>query len=170
MQSRDLLLYAYDQIQGTLRRAVEGLSAEQLAARVGPEANPIGWLAWHLLRVQDDHVAEVAGSEQAWTADGWADCFGLPFDTSATGYGFSPDDVARVRVESPDLLLGYAAAVHQRTAAFLRGLSDADLDRVVDERWDPPVTLGVRLVSVLSDDLQHVGQAAYVRGLLGQGR
>jgi uncharacterized damage-inducible protein DinB len=169
MQSRDLLLYAYEQIQGTLRRAVDGLSADQLTARVGPEANTIAWLAWHLLRVQDDHVAEVAGSEQVWTADGWADRFDLPFDASATGYGFSADDVAALRVDSADLLLGYAAAVHERTAEFLRGLSDEDLDRVVDDDWDPPVTLGVRLVSVLSDDLQHVGQAAYVRGLLQSG-
>lgn len=169
MQSRDLLLYAYEQIQGTLRDALDGRSADQLTARVGPEANTIAWLAWHLLRVQDDHVAEVAGADQVWTADGWADRFDLPFDASATGYGFSADDVAAVRVESAELLLGYAAAVHERTAAFLRGLSDSDLDRVVDENWDPPVTLGARLVSVLSDDLQHVGQAAYVRGLLESG-
>jgi uncharacterized damage-inducible protein DinB len=166
MRSRDLLLYAYDQIQGTLRRALDGLTADQLSARVGPESNTVAWLAWHLVRVQDDHVAEVAGREQVWTADGWAQRFGLPFDGDATGYGFGPDDVAAVRVESPQLLLDYAAAVHARTAEFLRELTDDDLDRVVDERWDPPVTLGVRLVSVLSDDLQHVGQAAYVRGLL----
>jgi uncharacterized damage-inducible protein DinB len=166
MQSRDVLLYAYEQVQATLRRAVEGLTAEQLTARVGPEANTIAWLAWHLARVQDDHVAEVAGTEQVWTADGWADRFDLPFDRSATGYGFSADDVAAVRVDSADLLLGYAAAVHERTAQFVRGLCDDDLDRVVDTNWDPPVTLGVRLVSVLSDDLQHIGQAAYARGLL----
>ena len=166
MRSRDLLLYAYGQIQETLRAAVEGLDPDQLTARVGPEANTIAWLAWHLTRVQDDHVAEVAGREQVWTAEGWAERFGLPFDPSATGYGFSPDDVAAVRVDSADLLLDYAAAVHARTAEFLDGLTDDDLDRIVDRRWDPPVTLGVRLVSVLSDDLQHVGQAAYLRGLL----
>ena len=166
MRSRDLLLYAYDQIQGTLRRAVDGLTAEQLTARVGPGANTIAWLAWHLVRVQDDHVAEVAGLEQVWTAGGWARRFDLPFDDDATGYGFGPDDVAAVRVDSPQLLLDYAAAVHEQTKQFLEGLSDDDLDRIVDRRWDPPVTLGVRLVSVLSDDLQHVGQAAYLRGLL----
>jgi uncharacterized damage-inducible protein DinB len=169
MRSRDLLLHAYGQIQDGLRRAVEGLTPEQLSARVGPEANTIAWLAWHLVRVQDDHIAEVAGREQVWTAEGWADRFGLPFDASATGYGFSPDEVAAVRVPSADLLLDYAAAVHARTTEFLQTLSDGDLDRVVDRRWDPPVTLGVRLVSVLSDDLQHVGQAAYVRGLLTSG-
>ena len=167
MRSRELLLYAYGQVQETLGRALDGLTAEQLSARVGPEANTVGWLGWHLLRVQDDHVAEVAGREQVWTAEGWAERFALPVSDDATGYGFSPDDVAAVRIESPRLLLGYAAAVHARTAEFLQGLSDEDLDRVVDRRWDPPVTLGVRLVSVLSDDLQHVGQAAYVRGLLG---
>jgi hypothetical protein len=166
MRSRDLLLYAYEQIQETLRRAVEGLDATQLSARVGPEANPVGWLAWHLLRVQDDHVADVADREQVWTAQGFADRFGLPFDAAETGYGFTAEQVAVVRVESADLLLEYGAAVHGQTAEFLRGLSDEDLDRVVDTRWDPPVTLGVRLVSVLADDLQHVGQAAYVRGLL----
>ena len=166
MRSRDLLLYAYDQIQQTLRAAVSGLTPDQLEHRVAADANPIGWLAWHLLRVQDDHVADVAGNEQVWTAEGWADRFALPFDPAATGYGFTSEQVAAVRVPSADLLLGYAEAVGARTAEFLGGLTDDDLDRVVDERWDPPVTLGVRLVSVLSDDLQHVGQAAYVRGIV----
>ena len=168
MRSRDLLIYAYEQIQENLGRTLSGVTAEQLCARVGPEANTIGWLAWHLLRVQDDHVAEVAGREQVWTAEGWSQRFGLPLDDDATGYGFSPDQVAAVRIEDPQLLVGYGAAVHARTAEFLQGLSDEDLDRVVDERWDPPVTLGVRLVSVLSDDLQHIGQAAYLKGLLSR--
>jgi uncharacterized damage-inducible protein DinB len=169
MRSRDLLLYAYRQIQETLRRAVGGLTPDQLTARIGPEANTIAWLAWHLVRVQDDHIADVAGHEQVWTADDWAGRFGLPFPAEATGYGFSPEQVEQVRVPSADLLLEYAAAVHERTAEFLSGLSDDDLDRVVDTRWDPPVTLGVRLVSVLSDDLQHVGQAAFLRGQLPRG-
>jgi hypothetical protein len=56
--------------------------------------------------------------------------------------------------------------VHATTQAFVATLTGADLDRVVDSAWDPPVTLGVRLVSVVADDLQHVGQAAYIRGIL----
>jgi uncharacterized damage-inducible protein DinB len=166
MRSRDLLLDAYKRIQEDLRPAVEGLSSEQLEHRPTPVANSIAWLAWHLTRTQDDHIADVADTEQVWTAGSWFDRFGLPFDASATGYGFTSEQVAQVRGLSADLLLDYAAAVHARTVEFLRGLTDDDLDRVVDERWDPPVTLGVRLVSVLSDDLQHVGQAAYVRGSL----
>jgi uncharacterized damage-inducible protein DinB len=168
MRSNELLLYAYGQIQETLRRAVDGLTPDELTRRVGPEANTIAWLAWHLVRVQDDHIAEVAGSEQLWTADDWAGRFGLPFPAAATGYGFSSEQVAEVLAPA-DLLLEYADAVHDRTAQFLRGLSDEDLDTVIDTRWDPPVTLGVRLVSVLSDDLQHVGQAAFLRGLLPRG-
>ena len=167
MRSRDVLTYAYSQVAEILGRTVEGLGPDDLARRVQPGANPMGWLVWHLLRVQDDHVADLAGTEQVWTADGWAGRFGLPVDHAATGYGMSDEEVDAVRVPSADLLLGYSRAVHARTAAFLRGLSDEDLDRVVDTRWDPPVTVGVRLVSVLSDDFQHLGQAAYVRGLLG---
>src|SRR3954451_10311518 len=108
-------MYAYDRVQEGLRRALEGLSAEQLTARVGPDANTIAWLAWHLVRVQDDHVAEVADREQVWTPAGGARPSPLPFDDDATGYRFGPDDVAAVRVESPQLLLDYAAAVHERT-------------------------------------------------------
>lgn len=166
MHTAELLTYAYDQVHDTLTRSLDGLSPTDLQHRAAPDANPIGWLAWHLLRVQDDHVAEVAGLEQAWTAAGWADRFGLPFPAAATGYGFDRDQVAAVRVPSADLLTGYAEAVHGQSVRFLRDLTDADLDRVVDTRWDPPVTLGVRLVSVLSDDFQHLGQIGYVRGLL----
>ena len=168
MRSRDVLTYAYEQIEETFTRTVEGLGPDDLNRRVQPGANPIGWLAWHLLRVQDDHLADVAGTEQVWTAQGWTGRFGLPVDDAATGYGMDDDEVDAVRVPSADLLLGYSRAVHARSAEFLRGLTDEDLDRVVDTRWDPQVTLGVRLVSVLYDDLQHLGQAAYLRGLLGR--
>ena len=167
MQPRDLLTDGFGRISESLRAAVEGLSPDQLAQRIAPGANPVGWLAWHALRVQDDHLADVAGTEQVWTAQGFAGRFGLPVDDAATGYGMSSEEVASVRLPSADLLLEYADAVAARSAEYLGGLSDDDLDRVVDERWDPPVTLGVRLVSVLGDDLQHLGQIGYVRGLLG---
>ena len=166
MLTSELLMYAYDRVQEGLRRAVEGLSAEELNARVTPDANSIAWLAWHLARVQDDHIADAADQEQVYLAEGWFDRFDFPFDPSETGYGFTSHQVGQVRVSSADLLIDYAGAVHGRTTEFLRGLTDEDLDRIVDTRWDPPVSLGVRLVSVLSDDLQHVGQAADVLGLL----
>jgi uncharacterized damage-inducible protein DinB len=161
-----LLTDAFSRIGEEVHDAVDGLSAEQLAFRVDPQANSIGWLVWHLSRVQDDHVAGVAGSEQVWTAQGWVERFGLPFPVHAIGYGHSSDDVAAVQVKSPELLTGYYDAVAARTAEYVGGLTDADLDRVVDEAWDPPVTLGVRLVSVIDDCAQHAGQAAFVRGIV----
>src|SRR3712207_3236559 len=166
MRTSELLTHAYAQIGENLRRAVEGLTPEQLAHRVGPAANPIGWLAWHLLRVQDDHLAEVAGTEQVWTARGFAVRFGRPADDTATGYGMTGVEVEALRVPSADLLLEYADAVAPRSGEYLGGLPASAPAGGGGGRWDPPVTLGVRLVSVLSDDLQHVGQAAYVRGLL----
>ncbi|HKG51406.1 MAG TPA: DUF664 domain-containing protein, partial [Actinomycetales bacterium] len=117
-------------------------------------------------RVQDDHVADVAGTEQVWTSEGWVERFDLPLDPLDIGYGHSSQQVALVRVSDGALLTGYLDDVLERTRAFVRDLSDADLDRVVDETWNPPVTLGVRLVSVVGDDLQHLGQAALIRGAL----
>jgi Protein of unknown function (DUF664) len=162
----DLLNDAFQRVLQTATDAIDGLTVEQLAHRPGPDANPIGWLVWHLARVQDDHVADVAGNEQVWTEHGFADRFDLPFDESAIGYGQTSHEVGQVHVEA-DLLAEYLRVVHDRTTSYLATLAADDLDRVVDTRWDPPVTLGVRLVSVVSDDLQHAGQAAYVRGLLG---
>ena len=162
----DLLTDGFSRIREGVHEVCDDLTAEELAFRPGPRANSIGWLIWHLTRVQDDHVAGVAGTEQAWTGDGWSGRFGLPFPDSASGYGQTPEQVASFKVSSAELLTGYYDAVHARTLDYVRTLTDADLDRVVDERWDPPVTLGVRLVSVIDDDAQHVGQAAYVRGLL----
>ena len=166
MNTADLLTDAFDRVRETVHGVVDGLTAEQLAARFDGHANSIAWLVWHLTRVQDDHVAEVAGTGQIWTTQGWADRFGLPLSASDTGYGHDADDVAAVRVDSPKLLTGYYDEVHERTVAYVRGLTDADLDRVVDRAWTPPVTLGARLVSVINDDTQHAGQAAFVRGLI----
>jgi uncharacterized damage-inducible protein DinB len=164
MKTTDLLLDAFGRIAEEVGDTVEGLSEEQLAFRPGTGANSIAWLVWHLVRVQDNHVAEAAGEPEIWLEDGWADRFGLSLNPADTGYGHSVDDVAKVRA-SAELLAGYADAVGERSRRYLSSLDDEALDRVVDERWDPPVTLGVRLVSVIGDDMAHLGQAQYVRGL-----
>ncbi|MCW2620892.1 MAG: hypothetical protein JWL64_494 [Frankiales bacterium] len=165
MKSADLLRDGFGRVHQEVHAVLAGLPVSVLTARIAPQANTLSWLVWHLTRVQDDHVAGVAGREQLWTSAGWADRFGLPFPRGDTGYGQGVAEVGQVRAGS-DLLLGYYDAVHEATLRFVGGLTDRDLDRIVDEGWDPPVTLGVRLVSVLSDDLQHVGQAAYARGIL----
>ena len=166
MNTADLLLDAFGRVHEAVHRSVDGLRPAELHFRVDPGANSIAWLVWHLTRVQDDHVSEVAGLEQAWTLKGWHDRFGLPFDTAETGYGQGSAEVAAVTVESGDLLTGYYDAVHEQTIRYVRGLTDVDLDRVVDTNWDPPVTLGVRLISVFEDDIEHAGQAAFIRGIL----
>jgi uncharacterized damage-inducible protein DinB len=160
------LVDAFGRIREEVHAAVDGLSPDDLAYRVDDKANSIGWLVWHLTRVQDDHVADAAGTEQVWLARGFADRYGLPFDRSATGYGHGSHEVGAVQVATADLLTTYHDAVHDATVAFVERLSDDDLARIVDEAWDPPVSLGVRLVSVIGDDMQHVGQAAFVRGIV----
>jgi hypothetical protein len=166
VRSVDIIVDGFGRVQDVVHRVVGGLTPQELGFRVDGQANSIAWLVWHLARVQDDHVADAAQAEQVWVSGGWSKRFGLPFDRMATGYGQGFDDVSAVQVGSGDLLLGYHDAVHEQTVRYVKSLSDADLDRIVDTSWTPPVTLGVRLVSVLADDLQHAGQAALVRGVL----
>ncbi|HLX47613.1 MAG TPA: DUF664 domain-containing protein [Streptosporangiaceae bacterium] len=165
MTSADLLADAFGRIREEVHNAVDGLSKQQLAFRVDDDANSIAWLVWHLTRIQDDHMSGVTGAAQVWTSRGWAERFGLPFGRLATGYEHSSSEVAAVQVDA-ELLTGYHDAVFEETSRYVRTLTDADLPRIVDESWDPPVTLAVRLISVIADDLEHAGQAAFIRGLL----
>ena len=169
MGSIEILMDGFERIRDAVYPAVNGLPEEDLAYRADPESNSIAWLVWHLTRIQDDHVTGLSGGEQAWTANGWAERFALPLDPSDTGYGHDPAMVAVVIADARSLL-GYFEDVHARTLEYVGRLTETDLERVVDLRWDPPVTAGVRLISVLADDLEHVGQAAYLRGIIERRR
>lgn len=163
--ARDLLVDSFSRIRELVEELTDGLTEADSTYRPAPKANTPGWLLWHLIRIQDDHIAGLASTQQAWP--NWRDRFALPFSDWATGYGQSADEVAAVRV-SGELLAGYHADVHDLTLGYVRQITDDELARVVDTNWDPPVTAGVRLVSVLGDVLQHLGQVAYVRGLAGR--
>lgn len=167
MDESDLLIELYGRIPPLAERAVAGLDTEQLCRAPADGTNSIGWLVWHLTRVHDHHVAELLDADQIWVSGDWASRVALDPDPSNIGYGHDPDDVAAVRPDGPKVLVDYLAAVQARTITLLRDVRAPDLDRIVDRRWDPPVTMGVRLVSVADDGLQHVGQANYLRGLFG---
>jgi uncharacterized damage-inducible protein DinB len=163
-----LLTDAFGRIRETVRAVVPGLTPAQLAERLDADANPISWLVWHLSRIQDDHIAAAFGVEQVWTDGGWAARFGLAADTVEIGYGHTSARVAEVaaKTSAGELLVDYHEAVYEQTIKHVSAITDADLARVVDKSWTPPVTLGVRLVSVVNDGTQHVGQAAFIRGIL----
>jgi Protein of unknown function (DUF664) len=171
MRSADLLTDSFGRIRETVTDTLYGLTAEQLTYRVDVDANPIAWLVWHLTRVQDDHVAAAFGVPQVWSEGGWAARFGLPPGSMETGYGHNRVQVAAISeaCAASDLLRDYHEAVYGQSVKLVAGLTDADLDRVVDTSWRPPVTLGVRLISVINDDTQHAGQAAFVRGIVLRG-
>jgi len=163
-----LLIDGFGRVRETVGDVLSGLTPDQLTYRVDPDANPISWLVWHLTRVQDDHVAKAFGVEQVWSSGGWAQRFGLPEGTMETGYGHTTDQVAVVgsAIASVSLLAGYHEETYAQTVRLVSAVTDSDLDKVVDTRWTPPVTLGVRLVSVINDDTMHAGQATYIHGIV----
>ncbi|SDK94733.1 Protein of unknown function [Nocardioides sp. YR527] len=165
--SQRLLADGFGRIAESLPAIVDGLSVDDLLWRPYDGANSIAWTLWHIARMEDVQIAPLAGTEEVWTRDGWVERFGLPYKPRAMGYGQSAAEVAAFRLEDPALLTGYYQAVHEATIDLVDTLGDDDLARVVDEHWDPPVTAAVRLVSIVDDAAQHIGQAAYVRGLLG---
>jgi uncharacterized damage-inducible protein DinB len=171
VEAKDVLADALGRVRETVRRVVGGLTAEQLLYRPGDDANSIAWTVWHLTRVQDHHLSDLAGRPQAWIADGWHARFDMPPDPLDTGTGHTSAQVAAFQTASPETLIGYHDAVNQRSLAYLATVTPADLEVVLDEpRFQPLPTVGVRLVSVANDGALHSGEAAYIRGLvLGMG-
>jgi hypothetical protein len=161
---RELLRDAFTRLIEHVDEIADGLSDDTANYRPSPEANSIAWLIWHSARVQDVQLAPIAGVEQVWTADGWVDRFSLDLPRDDTGYGHGPSEVAKVRAAA-DLLVGYYRAVHKLTMEFVAGVTAEDLERIVDRNWDPPVTGSARIVSIIDDCAQHLGQAAYVLGI-----
>lgn len=164
---RSLLNRTFDRAHEQLTGSLQGLSAEALRTRPGREANPIGWLAWHLTRVQDDHLAGLVERPQAWIARGWVERFDLPYGPMEHGWGHTLDQVSAFAATTENLI-SYADDVHELTREVLAELTSADFDRVIDESWDPPVTLGVRVISVVNEINQHLGQIDYVAGLVDE--
>jgi uncharacterized damage-inducible protein DinB len=165
MQASDVLTECFERIQGLVHGVVSGLDDAAQLWRPDRQANPIAWLVWHLTRIQDDHLAGITGDQQVWEAGAWAPRFGLPAGAMDLGFGHTAQQVGAVQPEAPSVLTEYHDQVAERTQQYLTGIEARELDRVVDRSWDPPVTAGVRLVSVVGDCLQHLGQAAYVRGM-----
>lgn len=163
--AQELLRDAFTRLVEHVEELTDGLTHDESTYRPCPKANSIAWLLWHSARVHDIQLAHLAGVEQVWTRDGWVDRFGLDLPREDTGYGHSPQDVAKVQAPA-ELLAGYYHAVHQLTLDYIAGLGGEELARVVDTSWDPPVTASMRLVSIIDDCAQHLGQAAYVRGIV----
>lgn len=163
--TRAVLIDSFDRVAQDLPGLLSELSEEELLWRPDPEANSIAWLAWHLARVQDDHMAGVGGVEQVWTSQGWEQRFGLPYDTADIGWQQTSEQVGQFASADPQLLIDYQRAAHELTIEVLKGLDMTDYSRIVDRRWDPPVTAAVRVVSVINDITAHLGQVGYIRGL-----
>jgi hypothetical protein len=164
--ARELLRDSFTRLIEHVDDLTDGLTDDVALYRPTPEANTISWLLWHSARVQDAQLCDVAGIEQVWFREGWVDRFDLDLPKDSHGYGHTPEQVAKVRA-SADLLNGYYHAVHTVTLEFVASVTAPELERVVDKRWTPPVTASARIVSIIDDCAQHLGQAAYIRGIAG---
>ena len=165
MNAVDLYFDALDRADGYLRRALEGLTYDELRLQPSGEgSNPIGWIVWHMTWVRDYITAGVTGEPPLWETDGWHERFGMETRPPR----FTPEDVHTFDPKSLETLIGYFEAVAGKTAAMVRSLTPEDLDRLVPPTMPdrPPQSVGSRLGAILNDNIQHVGQVAYFRGVL----
>jgi hypothetical protein len=167
MAWQQLITDIFDRVAEQVEKVLDGLTPEELNRQPAPGANTIGWLIWHLTRSFDRNVSELAGKEQLWTANGWYAKFGRSADPDETGVGHSQEEMAAFRVPDGRATLEYHLAVQARIKEYMSTLTESELDR---EATSPTLgttfSVGKRLLAQFSEGLQHVGQAAYVRGLI----
>lgn len=165
MDALELLRDLTSRPRDAAERLRPDLNPVTLNARPGGHDNSVAWLLWHSGREIDAQLSDLTGAEQLWTAQGFAERFDLGSEGDGIGYGHTPEQARRILVDDADLLLGYLDATLDATVAYLDRLAVAELDEVIDEEWDPPVTRGARLISVVDDAIQHLAQAAYALGM-----
>ena len=163
MEGQQLIADIFVRIAQGLERVLDGLTVDDLNQRPGADCNSIGWLAWHLTRCQDRDIGEVMGEEQLWIKGGWHARFNRAAEPADTGFGHSSENVAAFRSPDGKILLAYHRAVLERSKGYISS-------KLATESESPTLatvdTVRACLAGVISGNLQHVGQAAYVRGLL----
>lgn len=177
MQEADAVLVAllrdgFGRVRDGVAALLEKSGEQLLQYRPGTRANHIGWLIWHISRVQDDHFVHLARAlwpgetfEQRWSGAGFSTRFDLPYAAGDTGYGHDSNQVAAFGMFDGALLGAYHEAVHESCHVILGRLEISDLQTIIDHRWNPPVNTAVRLMSILEDTTKHLGQAEYIAGL-----
>lgn len=165
MDALDILRDAATRPIDSLRSIADRITPANLNRHPAGHDNSIAWLLWHTGRELDVQLAHLTGDDEVWRAQGFRDRSGLGASGDPVGYGHSPEEARAIAVDDAAVLIDYVAACTDALLAYLDTLSEADLDDVVDRHWDPPVTRGVRLVSVIDDAAQHIAQAAYVVGM-----
>jgi hypothetical protein len=167
MEVNEMLAGAYGGILRTLQYTLEGLTQEDMNWQPKPDCNSIGWLAWHPIRFQDIQISDFTGQEQLWIKDKWYEKWGRKPDPRETGGAMKPEDLAKFKSPDAKTVLAYVTAVSERTQQYFKTLKKEDLDKVMEKvPFKPPPTVGMMLSIILSDGLQHAGQASYVRGML----
>lgn len=173
MEWRDLIIDGYGRVLDYLKESLAGLTPADLDWQPKPACNSMGWLAWHISRIQDYEIAGLMDAEQLWITGGWHKKFKRPADPDDIGFGHTNEDVAAFKSPDVETQLANHQAVLARTKKYLKSLTAKDLARELKEAYEPAPTVAVRIVSVLADDLQHAGgnrlcpRAAEGEGLVG---
>ena len=166
MDWRDLIIDGYNRIFEILDPALKGVSQGELNQQPKPDTNSLGWTIWHLARGQDAQIADLAITDQLWIKDGWHKKFNRAADPSDTGFGDTSEQVAAFKSPTAKVMLEYCHAVVTASLRYLKSVDEKELNRTLDEPYDPKPTVGTRIVSIMADSLIHAGEVSYIRGLI----
>ena len=148
--------------------ALGDLTSDELMWRAGPEANPIGWILWHMTRIEDMWFQFfIQRQTEIWERDGWNEKFGLP--TRDNGFQHTLEQVADFPAYDLSEMMRYGEAVRSDTLAYLKTVSSEQMDDVPREAR-PEMSVGRIFRQVIGEIYQHQGHIAYLKGLSRAGK
>ena len=163
IELKGFMLAQVESATRSIKSGMEGLTGDQLCYMPTVDTNSIAWLAWHLSRYRDEITAAICDEPQVWTAEGWAERFGM--EPGRDGIGDTPEHVAAFRPD-PGLLLGCVDAVGDAALTRVRRMTDEQLNRAGVYVFPNERPAWRALASMIGDSGQHTGQINYVRAMV----
>ncbi|MFC1994682.1 DinB family protein [Chloroflexota bacterium] len=164
MDTKELILASLEQSKGYLSKALDGLTQEEAAWSPRAECNSIAFISWHIARVEDFFVNRaLQRKDELYESEGWQEKLGTP--PKEVGYQYTVGQLCAWPVPQLEVLRAYADSVREKTLAFLKHLAPARLSEVPRPDRSPD-SIGVTLGRISTEIALHVGQIAYLRGML----
>jgi hypothetical protein len=163
MDVKTMLQQQMGALHAVLEAAVGDCSAETLAKKLpGSTINSVGAIYAHTVFGEDGILnGLVRGQAPVYYGSGWAPKIGIdmPQGTMEPDWSVSLD---------LDTFRQYAAAVYQATDEYIAGLSEAEMDRVVDLGFAPPMPVLSVIANVLAWHVAtHQGEISALKGVQG---
>lgn len=165
--SKESIISAVQEYYEALKNALNGLDKYELSWKPSIESNNIIFLVWHMSLIEDNLINKVLGKkERIWISQDYFKKY--PSLKNETGYGFNITQLQEFPIMDIDWIMHYFDKVRNTTNNMIESLTNEDLSN--DFLFGSNKVIKVKgfwvLGRLIVEESQHLGQIAYIRGMI----